>query len=325
MPIVDLPVSELYEYKGISPFPDDFDSFWNEQTDVLVNCEKHIELIDTGISVKGCRLYDLYFHGADGARIYAKYIKLKEKNSPVILFFHGYRRSSPSWANLLQYASMGFSVIAMDCRGQGGRSEDKSSVKGTTFAGHFIRGIEEGPRKMLMHSIMLDAAETALIAREFSHSLIVSCGASQGGALSLVCAGLCSDVNSVISICPFLCDYKRVWQMDLGGSAYAELVEYFRMFDPRHEREKEIFATLGYIDVQNFAHRIKADVLMMTGLMDTTCPPSSQFAVYNKLCTHKRMIVYPDFAHEVAPDMEDEIMNTLLRQKREGGENEAVE
>lgn len=322
--MIDLPLADLYKYTGSNPFPDDFDSFWDEQYKLLENCEKNIELNDTGIIIEGCKLYDLYFSGVDGAKVYAKYIRREEDLSPVILYFHGYRRSSPSWSNLLQYVAIGFSVIAMDCRGQGGRSEDISIVKGNTFAGHFVRGLADGPHNMLMHFIMLDAAETALIAKSLSHSLVVSYGASQGGALALACAGLCNDVNSVISLCPFLCDYKRVWQTDLGGSAYSELIEYFRMFDPRHEHEDEIFYRLGYIDVQNFAHRITADVLMMTGLMDDTCPPSSQFAVYNKICSEKRMIVYPDFAHEVPSDMEDEVLNTLLeiktRRKDEIGE-----
>ena len=38
------------------------------------------------------------------------------------------------------------------------------------------------------------------------------------------------------------------------------------MFDPLHEKEEEIFYKLGYVDVQNLSPRIKARVLMATGL-----------------------------------------------------------
>ena len=64
---------------------------------------------------------------------------------------------------------------------------------------------------------------------------------------------------------PFLCDYRRVWNIDQAKDAYAELQEYFRKFDPMHEREEEIFTRLGYIDVQHLAPRIRAEVLMGVG------------------------------------------------------------
>ena len=42
------------------------------------------------------------------------------------------------------------------------------------------------------------------------------------------------------------------------------------------------------------AKRIKADVTMATGLMDTICPPSTQFAMYNKLNCNKKVLIYPE-------------------------------
>lgn len=58
-------------------------------------------------------------------------------------------------------------MLAMDCRGQGGKSEDVGGVKGTTLNGHFIRGLEkENPDKLLFRNIYLDAAELAQIAMD---------------------------------------------------------------------------------------------------------------------------------------------------------------
>lgn len=86
--------------------------------------------------------------------------------------------------------------------------------------------------------------------------------------------------------------------MDLANNAYEELRAYFRAADPRHEREHEVFEKLGYIDIQNLTKRIRAEVLMGVGLMDTICPPSTQFAAYNKITSPKRYILYPDYGHE---------------------------
>ena len=51
---------------------------------------------------------------------------------------------------------------------------------------------------------------------------------------------------------------------------------------------------------------------MTTGLMDTICPPSTQFAAYNKMTCEKNVIFYPDFGHEGMPDLEDIIFKFLL-------------
>ena len=100
--------------------------------------------------------------------------------------------------------------------------------------------------------------------------------------------------------------------MDLAANAYAELKTYFRYFDPRHEREDEIFTKLGYIDNKNLAHRIRARVLMFTSLMDNICPPSTQFAAYNKITAPKDVKIYPDFAHEGYPDSDEMTMQFML-------------
>ena len=50
--------------------------------------------------------------------------------------------------------------------------------------------------------------------------------------------------------------------------------------------------------MQHLAPRIKARVVMATGLLDSTCPPSTQFAAYNKIASEKEMMLYPDFGHE---------------------------
>jgi len=111
---------------------------------------------------------------------------------------------------------------------------------------------------------------------------------------------------------PFLSDYKRVWDMDLDVAAYEELRTYFRNFDPRHERENEIFTRLGYIDIHNLAPRIRADTIMFTGLIDSICPPSTQYAVYNNMTCPKRHVIYPDFGHEWLRDADDMIYDFVV-------------
>ena len=44
---------------------------------------------------------------------------------------------------------------------------------------------------------------------------------------------------------------------------------------------------------------------MAVGLMDEVCPPSTQFAAWNRLACAKSLVLYPDFAHENLPGLDD--------------------
>ena len=136
-------------------------------------------------------------------------------------------------------------------------------------------------------------------------------GGSQGGGLSVACAALVPEIRLCAPTYPYLSDYRRVWNMDLAKGAYDGIRYWFRWFDPRHEREDEIFTKLGYIDIQYLAPRIRATVMMSTGLMDTTCPPSTQFAMYNKITAPKSVLIYPDFGHENLNGNDDKVFEFL--------------
>ena len=99
--------------------------------------------------------------------------------------------------------------------------------------------------------------------------------------------------------------------------AYEELRSFFRHHDPLHVREDAIFEKLGYIDVSNLAPRVKSKVMMATGLMDEVCPPSTQYAAYNRLNCEKEHILYPDFGHEYLPQFDDLTFRFMLDMKNE--------
>jgi cephalosporin-C deacetylase len=228
--------------------------------------------------------------------------------------FHGYAGSSGDWFSKLGYAAQGFTVAALDCRGQGGLSEDPGGVTGPTLQGHIIRGLEGPPEQMLFRNIFLDTARLAQIVMampDVDENRVGVLGGSQGGGLTLACAALEPRISRAAPLYPFLCDYRRVWEIDLATEAYAELQDYFRRFDPLHEKEEAVFEKLGYIDVQHLSARIQAEVLLGVCLMDTICPPSTQFAAYNKIEAPKSLLLYPDFGHELPPGHEDRVFQFL--------------
>ncbi|MGL4374087.1 MAG: acetylxylan esterase, partial [Turicibacter sp.] len=249
-----------------------------------------------------CEFYEFKFIGMDGSTRYAKYIKPKSKE-PVgaILQFHGYPGSSRSFFEQLSHVGMGFAVIALDCGGQGGKSQDLGNYTGTTVSGHIVMGLDGEPKDMYYVKLFQDLCLLCRIVTqldEIDATKIYANGASQGAALALVCTALNPTIKKCAALYPFLSDYKRVWEMDLDVVAYEGLRYYMKWFDPMHEKVDEIFTKLGYIDVKNFAPKVKADVLFGTGLIDNICPPSTQFAVFNAFNGPKKHMLFPDYTHE---------------------------
>jgi cephalosporin-C deacetylase len=316
MPLIDMPLEQLHTYAGRNPRPADLDAYWDAALAEMRAVDPQVERIPYPLQSRFAECFDLYFTGVGGARIHAKYLRPRSVTGPIpaVLQFHGYSGNSGDWYDKLSYVSQGYAVAALDCRGQGGLSEDVGGVRGNTLRGHIIRGLDDAPERLLYRAIFLDCAQLAGIVMGFPEvdaNRVGATGGSQGGGLTLACAALEPRIRRAAPVFPFLCDYQRVWEMDLAVGAYEELKTFFRLFDPLHERETEIFTRLGYIDVQHLAHRIQAQTLMIVGLMDTICPPSTQFAAYNKITAPKRLLIYPDFGHEGLPGSGDHIFNFL--------------
>ena len=318
MPILDMPLKKLKAYKGMNPKPKDFEAYWQKALKEMRAVDPDLKMVlNKTIRVSYADCFDLYWTGVGGARIHAKLLRPKKISglSPAILAFHGYSMSSGDWSDKLAYVAEGFTVASMDCRGQGGYSEEAGGVKGTTLRGHIIRGLDDKPESLLFRQVYLDTAQLAQIVMglpSVDKNRIGAMGASQGGGLTLACAALEPRIKRIAPCYPFLSDYQRVWDMDLAKDAYEELRYYFRSFDPFHEREKEVFTRLGYIDVQHLAPWIKAETLMAVTLMDPICPPSTQFAAYNKIKSKKQTALYPDYGHEHLREWGDKTFQFMM-------------
>lgn len=317
MPLIDMPLEELRKYRGINECPSDLDEFWDRSLQEMEALGTDYELIPADFQAPGAECYHLWFTGMGGARVHAKFLrpKTREGKLPAVLMFHGYSGDCGSFASKLGYVGAGYVVAAMDCRGQGGLSEDPVPVKGNTLNGQIIRGLEDEPEKLYFRNVFLDCAQLARIVMSLPYvdeARVAATGGSQGGGLTLACAALTPTLNRAAPVVPFLTDYRRVWEMDLAKDAYSDIRDFFRHTDPTHSREKETFTKLGYVDNHNLAHRIRAKVKMFTGLMDTICPPSTQFAAFNRIESEKEVVLYPDFGHETPAEADDVIMQFIL-------------
>ena len=294
MPLVDMPMDQLLAYGGRNPKPADFDAFWDDGLAELDALDADLQLVAHPFDVPFAECFHLYFSSTFGARIHAKFIRPKSENEPhpAVLSFHGYSGSSGDWTEGLKWAARGFAYAALDCRGQAGQSVDMGGVTGNTLYGHIIRGLPDAdPTHLYYRNVFLDTAQLARVVMamdEVNPHRVAATGWSQGGGLTLACAALEPRIKMAAPVYPFLCDYLRVWEMDLDVGAYRELREYFRNFDPLHGRAAQTFEKLGYIDAQHLAPRIRAkscsDWVSWTpsARPPRNTPPTTRFHLPNK-------------------------------------------
>lgn len=315
MPLTfDMPFDELLTYQGTNPRPADFDEYWARALTALADQPADVEITPAEFRTPYARCAHLWFTGTGGARVHAKLLRPVNPTGQALLEFHGYSNSSGDWFSKLPYVAQGFTVASLDMRGQAGLSVDEIPVAGWSMASYLLRGVDDTPDNLLYRHLFLDTARLARIVMGLDGvdpDRVGATGYSQGGGLTLACAALEPRIRIAAPVYPFLTDYKRAWQLDLEERPYDEITTYFRKRDPMHQREDDVFTRLGYVDVQHLAPRITARTMFTIGLADRVCPPSTQFAAYNKITGEKSYRLYPDHKHESLPGTDDAIYSLL--------------
>ena len=140
---------------------------------------------------------------------------------------------------------------------------------------------------------------------DFIHSLddfdgenIGVMGGSQGGALSIVTAGLDERIKYLVSYYPAL--------SDLTGYLYGRAGGWPHLFKNNFTNQPDKIATSAYFDVVNFARRVKVPGLYSFGFNDNVCPPTSIYAAINVIPGSKSISLYKDAAHWMYPEQSGE-------------------
>ncbi|WP_221392408.1 acetylxylan esterase [Dyadobacter sp. NIV53] len=132
-------------------------------------------------------------------------------------------------------------------------------------------------------------------------------GGSQGGALSIITAGLDPRVKWLGAFYPALSDVTGYLHGRAGGWPH-----YFDKTSVKINNTKEKIATVSYYDVVNFARRVKVPGYYMWGFNDETCPPTSMYAAYNVTSAPKELKLYLDTGHWTYADEKDAMNNWLI-------------
>ena len=119
-------------------------------------------------------------------------------------------------------------------------------------------------------------------------------GGSQGGALSLITAGLDPRVTACVANHPALSDMAGYLANRAGG--YPHFNCQNNMLTPAKVE------TLAYYDVVNFARRITCPVYMTWGYNDNVCPPNTSYIVWNLITAPKESLITPINEHWTSED-----------------------
>ncbi|HZL01878.1 MAG TPA: acetylxylan esterase, partial [Cellulomonas sp.] len=225
---------------------------------------------------------------------------------PAVVEFIGYGGGRGFAHEHLGWAAAGYVHLLMDTRGQGagwgtgGHTPDPVGT-GPASPGYMTRGIED-PADHYYRRVITDGVRAVDAARSLpgvDPTRVTVAGISQGGGLALAVGGLVDGLVAVMPDVPFLCHYRRAVEIT-DSFPYGEITTYLSVHRGSEER---VFRTLSYLDGVHFARRATAPALFSTGLMDTTCPPSTVFAAFNRYgelagVTDKEIEVYPFNQHE---------------------------
>ncbi len=303
MPLFDMPLEELREYRPPREEPDDFDAFWSV---TLSEARSHdldavFEPVDFGL--EAFSVYDVTFSGFGGDRIKAWFIQPRAAAEalPGVVEYIGYGGGRGYPQEWLAFPAAGFAYLVMDTRGQGsvwrrGDTPDMPNGANPSIPGFMTQGVLD-PETYYYRRLYTDAARAVEALRSRSGvdaERIAVTGGSQGGGLSIAAAGLLPEVKACLPDVPFLSHFRRAVEIT-PTNPYMEIARYLQT---HRDKVDTIFRTLSYFDGMNFAARISARALFSVGIMDTVCPPSTVFAAYNHVPGEKAIKEYYFNNHE---------------------------
>lgn len=304
----------------ITPFtkePADFLDFWNAQLDEL----KKFPLIyekepahEYDTDKANCYLVRLEVNKQHQCIYGYLFIPKAEGKHPVVLCPPGAGvKTIKEPLRHRYYADNGCIRFETEIHGLDPRMTDKqfkeiSNALNTGVNGYLSQGLDSREHYYMRHVYLglVRAIDFLTSLPEWDGKNVVMQGGSQGGALSLVAAGLDKRVTACAANHPALADMAAYSEKGRTGG-YPHL-HRDGLLTPENQR------TLQYYDVVNFARHIKCPVQMTWGYNDNTCPPTTSYAVWNVLQCPKKSILTPINEHWTSDATEKAHCTWILEQ-----------
>jgi cephalosporin-C deacetylase len=132
----------------------------------------------------------------------------------------------------------------------------------------------------------------------FNGQDIAVTGGSQGGALSIITAGLDDRIDYLAAFYPALSDLTGYLHDRAGGWPH--------LFRDGFTNKPEKVETSKYYDVVNFARFVKAPGWYSWGYNDNVCPPTSMHAACNVIQAPKELHIFQETQHWTFPEQREQ-------------------
>lgn len=287
---------EPEKIKPGTPDVPDFDSFWGEQLKAVRSSKikAQLEPVDDPKIRYGVKVYRVQLDNgelrANGYLLVPP--KAKNKSHPLMVMFNGATTIGTTYAlgrdgMASKYKALIFTMNLHDCPVDIPKEDWRKWWKSEEIRDYMYRDVND-PRKYRIFKIfsrIMLSLEYLKTRPEWDQKTIIARGGSLGGAQALAAAYFEPKTVLCVANAPALSDH-------FGGDLN-QFPGWPNIFHRLRNNPAELAAarnTMRYFDTVNFARRVKCQVAMSTGFIDTICPPTTGYAVYNVL-TGKKSIV----------------------------------
>lgn len=271
-----------------TPDTPDFDAFWGETLKELRarKIKAELEPVDDPKIVSGVKVYKVRL---DNGELRANgYLcvpqNAKPQTLPLTIMFNGASIIGASYKGTdsmaKQYRTLAFVMNLHDTPVDIPRKDWQKWRQSDELRDYMYRRTDD-PKKYYIFKIfsrIVLSLEYLKTRPEWNQQTIIARGGSLGGAQALAAAYFEPKTVLCIANVPALSDH-------FGGDRN-QFPGWPNLFE-RLKQKPEVLAaarkTMCYFDMVNFARRIKCQVAMSTGFIDTVCPPTTAYAVYNVL------------------------------------------
>ena len=315
------------QLKPYTKNPADFDSFWKKAIEkarkevkdkqLLVN-KKKVEEYCTDetdmylVKLKTDQHHSIYAY-LSMPKLSTFNSQLSTKKYPVVLCppGAGVKTIKEPMRNLY-YAKNGFIRLEMEIHGLNPEmTAEQFKEISSAFDhenGYLCNGLDDKDNYYMKHVYVacVRALDYLCSLPEWDGQNVFVQGGSQGGALSLITAGLDPRVKACVANHPALSDMAGYLAGRAGG--YPHFNRQNNMLTPAKVE------TLSYYDVVNFARRITCPVYMTWGYNDNVCPPTTSYIVWNLISAPKESLITPVNEHWTSTDTNYSQMLWLKKQ-----------
>jgi len=275
----------------------DFEQFWQNTRKALDKISPEYKIIPKKeLWTQDYKIFLIEMKSLDNVTIRGWYrIPRDNWDAPVVLQLPALGNTAVKCPTLTQNSIKGvpkeFAVFCLDIRGHG-LSRDEIDLKVHQY---FTWNLEDKEKYFYRGAIAdcMRAIDFLSSKPELNPKQIIVEGASQGGGLALILAGLDNRIALCAVDSPFLSDFESYFK-----SVKWPLSEVQKAIQNGQFTEWRANYHLTFFDTKNFASYIKCPILMSVGLQDLTCPPITAFSTYNKITSKKKYYVYPYNKHE---------------------------